>query len=102
MRKYRITESRLRAMIREAVKNTLTEVEDDTHWPGDINPKATEGFRKDSIESQIEKMRVTIDEYAEEIRKAANSGNSHQVDYYAKHLKTIANLINDNALEKQG
>ena len=102
MRKYRITESRLRDMIREAVKNTLTEVEDNTNWPGDINPKAIEGFRKDSIESQIEKMRATIDEYAEEIRKAANSGNSHQVEYYAKHLMTIANHINDYALEKQG
>ena len=95
--RIRLSESKLHNIIREAVKNVLAE--DDTHWSGDINPKAIEGFREDSIESHIAEMKEKIEEYTDNIKKAAYNGNPNQIGYYAKALKTIANLINDYRLE---
>lgn len=95
--RIRLSEGKLRNIIREAVKNVLAE--DDAHWTGDIKPKAIEGFREDSIESHIAEMKEKIEEYTENIKKAAYSGNSHQVRYYADALKIIADLINGYRLE---
>lgn len=101
-RTRRLTEGRLRGMIRNAVNGVLREAAEprDDFWAtGDINPRAIKGFRKDAIGKELEHYKRRISEYCENIKDAALGGDEQNVEYYSNQLINLARLISDFNLE---
>ena len=79
-------------IISENINKVLNEVS----WPGDINPKAMDGFRKDTIMNYMEECKKSIEKYCDEIKRFALAGNSHQVNYLAKQVAICADALNSS------
>jgi hypothetical protein len=84
----KLTETDLHKIIKESVKRVLNE---DEHWPGDINPKAIQGFVDDNAKNDTFNTNLSIiNDCFRNIKVSLNDiRQGADVDSATKHIEWL-------------
>lgn len=94
--KIRLTESRLKQIVAESVNKVLNENEySDEHYPGDINPKATQGFIDDNSKNDafIDNIHIIHDCFRNIKNSLDDIRTGADIDSATKHIEWLVNRL---------